>query len=47
MLEKMGADLVRIKIAMKPDPTKTLELVKSVGFEPTYIAVEKKIKKDD
>lgn len=45
MLEKLGADLVRIKIATKPDPTKVLDLVKSIGFEPTYIAVEKKIKK--
>ncbi len=45
MLEKMGADLIRIKIAMKPDPAKVLKLVEGIGFTPTYIAVEKKIQK--
>nr|MDO8113852.1 GNAT family N-acetyltransferase [Candidatus Sigynarchaeota archaeon] len=45
MLSAMGADLVRIKIAMKPDPTKMLAIVKSIGFEPRYITVEKKIDK--
>ena len=43
MLTAMHADLVRIKIAMKPDPAKVLELVKGIGFEPRYITVEKKI----
>jgi len=45
MLTAMGADLVRIKIAMNPDPSKMLEIVKSIGFEPRYITVEKKIEK--
>ncbi|MHA1368657.1 MAG: GNAT family N-acetyltransferase [Promethearchaeota archaeon] len=45
ILEKMGADLIRIKIALKPDPTKILKLVEKVGFEPKYITVEKKINK--
>ena len=45
MLTAMGADLIRIKIAMKPDPSKMLEIVKSIGFEPRYITVEKKIEK--
>jgi predicted N-acetyltransferase YhbS len=43
MLTAMHADLIRIKIAMKPDPTKTLAIVKNIGFEPRYITVEKKI----
>jgi ribosomal protein S18 acetylase RimI-like enzyme len=45
MLTAMGADLIRIKIAMKPDPSKMLDIVKSIGFEPRYITVEKKIEK--
>jgi len=45
MLTAMGADLIRIKIAMKPDPSKIIEIVKRVGFEPSYITVEKKIDK--
>jgi ribosomal protein S18 acetylase RimI-like enzyme len=43
MLTAMHADLIRIKIAMRPDPTKVLEIVKTIGFEPSYITVEKKI----
>ncbi|MBN2152507.1 MAG: GNAT family N-acetyltransferase [Candidatus Lokiarchaeota archaeon] len=43
MLTAMNADLIRIKIAMKPDPAKTLAIVKNIGFEPSYITVEKKI----
>ncbi len=43
MLTAMHADLIRIKIAMKPDPAKMLSIVKAVGFEPSYITVEKKI----
>ena len=43
MLTKMKADLIRIKIAMNPDPTKVLKLVETIGFEQKYITVEKKI----
>ncbi|MEX2681281.1 MAG: GNAT family N-acetyltransferase [Candidatus Sigynarchaeota archaeon] len=43
MLTAMHADLIRIKIAMKPDPAKMLSIVKAIGFEPSYITVEKKI----
>ncbi|MHA1682960.1 MAG: GNAT family N-acetyltransferase [Promethearchaeota archaeon] len=46
MLTKMKADLIRIKIAMNPNPEKVLKLVKAIGFEPKYIAVEKKIERD-
>ncbi|MBD3188485.1 GNAT family N-acetyltransferase [Candidatus Bathyarchaeota archaeon] len=46
MLTKMNADLIRIKIALNPNPDKVLNLVKSIGFEPKYIAVEKKIEKE-
>jgi hypothetical protein len=46
MLTAMHADLIRIKIAMRPDPTKVLEIVKNIGFEPSYITVEKKITPD-
>jgi len=42
MLTAMHADLIRIKIAMRPDPTKTLAIVKTIGFEPSYITVEKR-----
>nr|MDO8083351.1 GNAT family N-acetyltransferase [Candidatus Sigynarchaeum springense] len=47
MLTAMHADLIRIKIAMKPDPAKILSIVKGIGFEPRYITVEKKITHPD
>ncbi|MHA1791123.1 MAG: GNAT family N-acetyltransferase [Promethearchaeota archaeon] len=47
MLTKMKADLIRIKIAMNPDPSRVLELVKAIGFEPKYITVEKKIDREE
>jgi len=46
MLTAMGADLIRIKIATTPDPEKMLKMVESIGFEPRYITVEKKVDKE-
>lgn len=45
MLTKMKADLLRIRISVKPEKTKehVLKLVQNIGFEPSYITVEKKI----
>jgi ribosomal protein S18 acetylase RimI-like enzyme len=47
MLTAMGADLIRIKIAVKPNPDKMLKMVESIGFEPRYITVEKKVNKEN
>jgi ribosomal protein S18 acetylase RimI-like enzyme len=44
ILTDIHADVIKINVATIPNPSRVLDLVKSVGFEPRYISVEKRLK---
>jgi ribosomal protein S18 acetylase RimI-like enzyme len=44
ILNSIHADVIKIKVASYPDPSRVIDLVRTVGFEPKYITLEKRLK---
>ncbi len=47
ILSSIHADVIKIKVASHPNPSRVIDLVKSVGFEPRYISLEKRLKPEN